>query len=194
MFKDSDFKRNLLVSIITSVLVLLFIEPAIKWTGNAVMWLGINAYEGFTNSVYSSAALGLREKYSFMLHLMFLSLLVGAASGVAFALISRTSNKVDDASRIRMNRWRKILVIVFSSVLVLDALVLIGRNYAEMQLISSFNQRITVLAARASDQQIKDLRAGWAAMQKRSDYESLTAAMDRLAKDYNIRLPDALWN
>ena len=191
MFRDPDFRKNLLVSIITSVLVLIFIEPILKWSGNAIMWLGANTYDGITNSFYKSAALGFREKFSFVTFGLMLSTLAGIFSGISMEML-RPPRHNNTPVESRQKR-RKILIVIMTGLFLLVSLYIITLDFAELQLNSSFNQRITVLAASAPDQKIKELRASWSLMEKRSDYESLTSGMDILAKQYNIKLPAALW-
>ena len=62
-------------------------------------------------------------------------------------------------------------------------------NLAATQLNTSFNQRVAALAPRITDQQVKELRARWALMEKRSDYLSIVADMDKLAKETGSKLP-----
>ncbi|HXU94025.1 MAG TPA: hypothetical protein VFP33_10255 [Gallionella sp.] len=189
MLRDPDFRKNLLVSIMTSVLVLLFIEPILKWLGNAIVWLGANIYNGITDSIYKSAALGFREESSFVTLILLVSILSGVFSaGAALRLIPEG----DETTVIKRKNYRKIFSVVLTLLFLLDVLFLLGRDFATLQLNTYFNQKITILAAKIPEQKIKELKASWALMDKRTDYEVLTAEMNTLAKQFNIKFPAPL--
>lgn len=190
MISNPEFRTNLLVSIITSLIVLIFIEPLLKLSVNGLMWLGTNASNSWTNQIYFSAALGLREKFSFMILGLGISLMSGVFAGLVTRLVLRQKNQTLQKPRRKISIW----VVGFSAlVTVIISYDLLARNFAELQLIASFNQRITVLAAKASDQQIRELRASWALMEKRADYEAINIQMQQLGKQFNIKLPAPLW-
>lgn len=192
MINDPDFRKNLLVSIVTSVLVLIFVEPILKWSANGLMWMGENISASFTKAVYSSAALGLREKYSFITLLFIIAMLAGAATGVVAA--SLQSTKINSPTSSGRSGRKKIVNIFVAATMILSGLYSVASNFIEMQLNASFSQRLTVLAANIPEQQVKDLKASWALMSSRSDYEAITAEMNRLAAVAKVKLPAALWD
>jgi len=189
MINDVELRKNLLVSLITSILVLIFIEPFLKWAANAIMWLGANISVSFTKSVYTSAALGFREKYSFMALIFILSTLSGIVAGItASRVLPRKSEPTDSHAK------RRKLFPIFSAILFfVSGVFIVAQNFIELQLNASFNQRITVLSAKVNDQKIKELKAAWALMENRSDYESITEQMNNIAQKEKIKLPSALW-
>lgn len=193
MINDPEFRKNLLVSLVTSVLVLIFVEPILKLSANGLMWLGANISESFTKSVYSSAALGLREKYSFISLMLILSMLAGAATG-AIASSLRTRSTGHNHPTTSRNGFKKFINILVASVMIFSGLNIMASNFIELQLNASFSQRLTVLSAKIPEQQVRDLRASWALMSGRSDYEAITAEMNRLAAAAQVKLPAALWD
>ena len=54
---------------------------------------------------------------------------------------------------------------------------------------TSFNQRLTVLAPAITDGEYKTLKARWASMQSKADYDALTTAMEKRAAELNVTLP-----
>ncbi len=192
MINDPEFRKNLLVSLVTSVLVLIFVEPILKLSANGLMWLGANISASFTKSVYTSAALGLREKYSFLSLMFILSMLAGAATATVVASF-RTKKATENVSVSRYG-YKKVINIVSGLVMIFSGLHILASNFIELQLNASFSQRLTVLAAKIPEQQVKTLRASWALMSSRSDYETITADMNSLAAAAQIKLPDALWD
>jgi hypothetical protein len=191
MLNDPDFRKNLLVSIVTSVLVLIFIEPLLKLSANGIMWLGANVSAYFTKSVYTSAALGLREKFSFINLVLFSAVLIGAMLGSATISIRRSHPKA--AAREGSSKVVRILTMLNLIIFLVLISYSMAKNFIELQLNTSFNQRMVVLAAKIPDQKIKELRANWALMESREDYEALNTEINRIAKELNTRLPVALW-
>lgn len=191
MFNDSEFRKSLLVSLITSVLVLIFIEPLLKLAADGIMWLGTNISASFTKSVYTSAALGFREKYSFITLMFILSTLAGVIAGTTSVRILPPRSE-NSKSQSRAKR-RKVFSILIAFSFLVSSLDTMASNFIELQLNASFNQRVTVLSAKIPEQRIKELKAAWASMENRSDYEALTAQMNSLAKEQGVKLPVALW-
>jgi hypothetical protein len=155
------------------------------------MWLGANFSASFTKSVYTSAALGFREKYSFISLMFILSAFAGMISGMATAKLNRPS-KIKEESH-TTSKIKTIFSLFMAVGFFLSGTYIMASNFIELQLNASFNQRLTVLAANVSDQQIKELKASWALMEGRSDYEKLTAQMNGIANKEKIKLPVALW-
>ncbi len=197
MFKDPEFRKALIIAIIVFILMDFLLMPLLRLSANGVMWLGQNVSEVFVREIYMDAAMGLREKYSYIEFSLILCLGVTTlVSGVTIAfarargvfdepkkqIIKKPPSKVKDISA----------MFLFATGICL-ALAVMQQSYAELQLISSFNQRLTVLAAHASDQQIKELRASWALMKSQSDYEKINGVMFEEAKTAKIELPPPLW-
>jgi len=64
---------------------------------------------------------------------------------------------------------------------------------ADLQLNTSFQQRLKVLAPALSDLQMKEFEAAWASMQTRADFLAIQLRMERAATQHNIVLPKPLW-
>lgn len=57
------------------------------------------------------------------------------------------------------------------------------------QISASFNQRLTVLAPAISDVEYKTLKARWASMKSKADYDALVSLMDNRAAELGVKLP-----
>jgi hypothetical protein len=68
------------------------------------------------------------------------------------------------------------------------------RSFAEMELNTSFDQRMTVLAPEISDLDAKRLRARWVQMKTRSDYLGINGTLESMASAHGVSLPKPLWN
>jgi len=77
--------------------------------------------------------------------------------------------------------------------LVVVGLLVVTAKFAILQgtveIDSSFTQRLTVLAPAISDTEYKTLRARWAGMQGKADYDALVTEMDRRATQLGVKLP-----
>jgi uncharacterized membrane protein YgcG len=58
---------------------------------------------------------------------------------------------------------------------------------------TSFNQRLTIIAPSLSDNEQKVLKAQWASMRNRRDYEVIVSSIEKIANDKKIELPKLLW-
>ena len=76
--------------------------------------------------------------------------------------------------------------------LVFDILFIATPLFVELQLNTSFEQRLTVLAPHLPDQQMKEIRASWATMKTRHDYESINEGLEQLADENGVELPRLL--
>ncbi len=191
MITDPDIRKGLLVSLVTSVLVLIFIDPLLKLTASWLMSLGSTMATSWTNGIYLSAALGLREKFSFIILALGASIISGVTAGVvAGRILARRSS----ASGLRKRKGLLVAIdAIFALLFLVGSFGILTSNFAELQLVASFNQRLTVLAAKATDQQVRDLRASWAMMQNRKDYEAINAEMQKLSAQFGVKLPTPLW-
>ena len=58
-----------------------------------------------------------------------------------------------------------------------------------MKITASFTQRLTILAPAIDDAEYKTLKARWASIQTKADYDAIVTAMDKRAKELNVTLP-----
>ncbi|WP_219583564.1 hypothetical protein, partial [Vibrio parahaemolyticus] len=67
MFNDPSVRKSLIVSIVASVLVIIFVQPLINGVGDFLNWGLRHSIGLMSDRIYTDAALGMREKYSFLL-------------------------------------------------------------------------------------------------------------------------------
>ena len=65
--------------------------------------------------------------------------------------------------------------------------------YLDIQLNSSFDQRMMAIRPYIEDRDSHRLRSEWALMQKRQDYERINAKLDEYARKADIVLPTLLY-
>jgi Na+-driven multidrug efflux pump len=195
---DPSFRKSVAIGVVVTILSLVFIQPAIHWCADSLMWLSANYSERFTKAVYNSAAMGLREKYSFEILAAAMSTAMGFGSGVLLSVLlfpifkTKEENMGHAGAPSSTLIWR-ILAVVFGLSCLLSGSDMLASNFIALQLNTSFNQRLTVLAAKETDQEIKELRASWALMDNRADYEAINLKMAQLSQALNVKLPPPLW-
>jgi uncharacterized membrane protein len=104
MFSDPVLRKSIFAGVITSILVILFIQPILNLVGKIIIWFGNNLYEGFNNSLYKQAAFGLNERYSFILLLLFVSALTGVMAGFIVGIILPNSKEEKKSSLDKVNK------------------------------------------------------------------------------------------
>ncbi len=65
LLKDENTRKTFIKEIFIAVIILLLIEPLVKWIWGIIIWTGENIYQGFLNSIYKSAAQGITGKIEF---------------------------------------------------------------------------------------------------------------------------------
>jgi hypothetical protein len=221
MFKDQESRKQIGIAIILAVLAPYLVDPVIKWFAHSLMWLGENVSVQFTRNIYSHAAMGFREQFSFELlgiTLYFGSIVTLGIPLVAYSIKKRRAklDELEQRSELEyltdteqeataeqeekegpLGKFMDRIIFPLSCVTaflgVVLGLGLFTDDYIELQLNASFNQRTIILASRASEQQIKELRATWAQMESRTDYEHINDEMADIAKSLDIKLPKLLW-
>lgn len=78
------------------------------------------------------------------------------------------------------------LMTIFAPIVLLAAFV---EQSLQLELNAMFTQQITVLDTKAAPQEIKQLRADWALMKTRNDFERIDAKINALARTYALTLP-----
>ena len=66
------------------------------------------------------------------------------------------------------------------------------KPFTDLQLNTSFEQRLTILAPNINDLEFKEFEAAWALMQSRKDFEAINNRMENTAKKYGVILPPNL--
>lgn len=61
MLKNIEIKKEIYVSVIVTILTIIFIDPILKFVWGGMIWFGTTSYQGFLNSMYKGAALGHRN-------------------------------------------------------------------------------------------------------------------------------------
>ena len=190
MLKNLELKKEIYVSIIVAILTIIFIEPILKFIWGGMIWLSTTTYQGFLDSMYKGASLGHRNHIDVMIFILFLSVFIGISAGIITRLTIKNPILFDKLNK--SPKLKKTFIILFLLIWIFTILLLVTSVFVDLQLNASFQQRLTVLAPKISEQEYKELLASWASMENRLDYELLVSRMETLAQQNDIALPDLL--
>lgn len=59
--ETNEFRRTIFIEIVVAVIVVIFIEPFLKFIWNAIVWISSIVYTGFIDQVYRNASYGDRN-------------------------------------------------------------------------------------------------------------------------------------
>jgi hypothetical protein len=174
-------------SLIATVFFLLIMQPLL-----GLLWRFVLSNVGLINDIACrGAALDNTERYSFMLWAILSSTVIVVLAGPLLfrGLIEGRSVTLrpEKLSNFSDKLWHLLILIV-----PLLCLFLVSAQYEsflEMALKTSFNQRLTVLTPKISDQERKELLAEWASMRTETDYIHIVDEMEQKAKASGITLP-----
>jgi hypothetical protein len=186
--------KNLRNGVIVSVVMLYLIEPAMRLAVNNLPQFGGQFYQMVWDRAAMQASIG-GDYMDFAMFAILFSAIVGAfigrfGAGAAFPrLFGRKGRKTVDSTWVR---WEKRFVIVLMMLVGPIAGTTLLIDFAAQQMKLSFDRRITVLAPAITEESEEVLRARFADLSDRADYQSLNDDMNRLANETRIHLPEPL--
>jgi hypothetical protein len=184
--------KSLRNGVIVSVIVLYLVEPAMKLAIELIPGFGGRFYRLVWDRAATQAALG-GDYIDFAMFAILFSAIVGTfigRFGAGAQLFARKSRRADSSSS--WSRWEKRLVLLMLLLLGPVAATTLLVDFAAQRMKLSFDQRFTVLAPAIDEDAEEILRARFAGLQDRSDYQTLNEEMSRLADANGIRLPAPL--
>ena len=179
-----ELKIGILGGVVSSILVIIFIQPILSILWSAVIDFGEYIQAGYVDRIYRNAAIGDRNIVGHLTLLLIVCFLPLIAMGV---LIGRSLARASAANA--LPRYMHIFLagslVLIASVAMLGSSISIG----VMDLNASFNQRLTIIAPAVGDRELKEWKAGWASMTSQHDYRSLVARLEKRAEELGITLP-----
>lgn len=222
MWKDKSIRKGVLASVIASVIVIIFINPLLDLIWKMISDGGNWIYKSYVDSIYQNASLGNRNWLDVIFYLHLLSIFVGGLTIATFGIIrkrkelSKKMKEVEDKINGKndkdeeitkeqlIERFQKLktsfsktkngfitLYIGLASLLIISVLSYF-RVYSDLQLNSTFNQRIKIVAPHIGEQKEEELIALWTSMKTRNDYETIINEFETIAKKSKIKLPEPL--
>jgi hypothetical protein len=200
---SNPIRREILIGVIAAIFVTIIFEPLIKWLWSLAIIISNNTYTGLISIFYRQAALGINDHVAVEIEFLLLTSFFGFGAMLGIIVLMRRKMKSDIPddnkpsffqSKYRIIKWidSPIMIISFMCVGLLAFGVVLSNDYISLQLNATFNQRLTILAPVISDQQCRELKASWAIMKNRQDYESIINETQSLAAQNGIELPPPL--
>lgn len=186
--------KSLRNGVIVSVVVLYLVEPAMKLAVEVFPQFGGRFYRLVWDRAAMQASIG-GDYLDFAMFAILFSAIVGAfigrfGAGAAFPLFGRKNGrKSADSTWVR---WEKRFVLLLMLLVGPIAATTLLVDFAAQQMKLSFDRRITVLAPAITEESEELLRARFADLGGRADYQGLNDEMDRLATTTGVDLPDPL--
>ncbi len=183
---SKGLKERITSGLIVWLLVTIFIQPILSFTWKAILVVGDFVHQGYVDRIYSNAAVVDNSPYGR------LTLLLLLLAPLLFFLFWVVRQLEADPTTVYFPRtiwfikgisWgmvATIIVVVFVRVAILAGTT---------EITASFTQRLTVLAPAVSDTEFKTLKARWAGMKGKADYDALVAAMEKRAAELGVTLP-----
>lgn len=192
---SSTFRTSVIAGVISSLLFVLLVQPLVIWSWNRISPIVSSVYSGYVDSIYKSAALGHRHWVSVIIYSLMNGLIVGIMAGLITAIVTPKSWwRIDKSSktprRLKTRRFLRLGLYVSFFLMIVSSFMSVSRAYIDLQLNTSFEQRLNILAPSISDQVEEEIRSQWASMLDRSDYDELNFEMDNYAKDLDQVLPE----
>lgn len=195
---QKTFVASILASIVASIIVIALIQPLLTIFWHYISGAGSQYFNSFVDGFYQNAALGRRNWVISILAILLIYIpFVATITIVVAKLVARNylDKFSEDESKTVVKRTIKKLI-VFLFILVLAGLfistLISSYIYTDMQLNTSFDQRLTVLKPHLTVLQEEELKASWALMTSKNDYLILNETMENYAKTNNIVLPKEL--
>jgi hypothetical protein len=196
-------KKAVLASVIASVIVILFIQPLL-----GLLWYFVlSNIKVLSDASYRHAALGMHEGNAFVLYMTLNGFVF--ASVVFFIYIAFFELKSPDSARrnqtpseaptipaahkrMRLLRILRVLTAIYAASVLFVCSYSLTLHLTDIQLNTSFHQRMAVLAPHITDLEYKELVASWAGMQTEADYKAIVAKMEKSASSAGVKLPDMI--
>lgn len=185
---------NVIAGVVASVVFLAFVQPILTLLWEILSSTSISVINTLVDLQYKNAALGQREWV-----VVFLAMLaIGVISGAMFTVLLLTT-QTRDHSRVKLIEGTiqtfltfRVTRVLLAVLLLLSAPYVAISIFTDLQLNTSFNQRLTVLTPHITEHDAQVLRAEWASMNGRVDHKAITLKMEALAASAHVKLPAPL--
>lgn len=183
-------KPSVVSGVVAGIIVLIFIEPVLNLTWPLILWLGELLYEGIIDAIYRSAALGQRNHLSLFILTIIFSIFAGILMGGLTRMYRERQNLREPS--IKSKTMLRVAFIINALLFFIVSILVLGIHFAELQYMTSFQQRLTVIAPVISNQRYEELKAQWAVMKNRNDYLAVNTELENIALRFSIELPKPL--
>jgi hypothetical protein len=209
MFKDRSLRIGVVSSVVASLIIIIFVQPLFNFIWPLLQEWRSSLKDSYINSLYTHAAFGERNWIVTELYLYanafiipFLFLLNSRLKNRVNKLENRTQEddgddhlaeqKFDPGKRIK--RLKINIKIQFALIIVLSFFIFhnVFKAYVDIQLNTSFKQRLNAISHKLNVEQEEELISLWARMQTREDYLMINDIIEKTAIINDLELPKEL--
>ena len=200
---DRDARKALIWSLAGSVIFFVFFQPILGYLGTAALRVTSHFANVVTDWIYFRASDWPRHDAAF--HILSYVMLAPVVMIVYFVMkwgeLETTFRNIatnavaapmsEDAlnSLKRRSRVLSVVAITINVAWLVIAAVSAASELVESKLNISFQKRVAILAPHIEGLEEKRLRAQWASMTKRQDYDAINAVMEKAAASKGVSLP-----
>ena len=189
---------GVLVGIISTMLFLYFIQPIFEFIVHLVIQFGSLIGAAYVDEIFASVSHLEVFDYSFLL----VTIVLGIVSGSSLSAVlliwrkPRKSNKEKpekpeelEVTKASSGLGRKVFSSFLMLIIGLGTIAFLATRVYQLNLISSFEQHVRILAPYISDQEEEVFISRWSRMETEENYELIYVDLNALAKENDIELP-----
>lgn len=210
---QSGTKVGIITGVVSSLLVLYLFDPLLRALGGTVFYLLNLANSGIWDSLYAKAALGVPRDPAVSMFSMMAGVFSGVTIGVVTAVVKNTQEVRSVAQLSPANRSgnskkalgalnsvfrvggksKKLLAVMLylvSFCLVAGILYSMWSYQFQYKIVTSFDQHLRILTPFMSDRERVKIVSDFSRMTSESDYKNVYAALNGVAAENKITLPE----
>jgi Trk-type K+ transport system membrane component len=206
IWESKKFKSEIIVGILGACLFTWLLDPSMRFLWNFTKDNASSWAENLQERAIQSAAMGQRNWVdTIMFSMIWLIGIMTMGILIAFFIIMIRRSKKDPelAEKMDGELLQKVYPFIASKwFLTVLALLFFYESYVglrgvfiagvDLQLVTSFNQRLTAIAPYIEPIEEKKLRSLWALMRNRKDFEQINKQIEGHAKEAGIKLPQPM--
>lgn len=177
-FTSKELKINVLAGVVSSILILYFIEPILSFFARAFIKISNSIASSFVDRLYQESTVGSTD--SELLGLILFSLILMIL--IIHSLIKRLFKLYNNKLEYRVD----VLLIAVTGLLLLFGVIIF---YIKSKTKSSFYQKVDVVAPYIDEKDKLKIVSRFRLIKTQTDYFKLIAEIDSIANKANVVLP-----
>ncbi|MBT3671026.1 MAG: hypothetical protein HON98_03885 [Chloroflexi bacterium] len=193
----NDIKKEIIIAFI----VIILIQPITKFIWNFILAIGGSVFNYLIDSIYRNAAYGQRPVDSAILVLVLMAISISQVFPRTIFRRNKSSSQdkehenIETATVETILRFAKknIFPVLIRTIYIFCIIYISLMTLSNLQLNTSFEQRLDILSPFISDSDEEVFRSSWGLMNTREDYINIFDDFKLISGENNIVLPDSLW-
>jgi hypothetical protein len=190
-------RAGILSGLVASMLFIYFIDPILSLVGRFVLHFASKLHLLYLDRLYSELATGDID-HAYLLHNLIIVLAIGFITGLWTSVIyiykhkkTTEEEKSDSEKDLTSYSIGKVVAAFFFSLIIVVVLLLdLVDSHIRLKTSTSYNQYLTIVSPHINDIEFKTLKAQYASMKSKKDYDNLLEHINSIAKANGITLPD----